>query len=57
MDLQITALNTGHHRKQFDCGEASLNGYLQHYARQHVKHRINKVFVAASVTSPDTILS
>lgn len=56
MKLQITALNANHQRKQFDCGDDSLNSYLQQYARQNVKHRINKVFVATDSTSPLTIL-
>ncbi|NJA06954.1 GNAT family N-acetyltransferase [Methylococcaceae bacterium WWC4] len=56
MPLKIEALNPGHQRKAFDCGEASLNSYLQRYARQNVKHRINKVFVATDINSPQTIL-
>lgn len=57
MPLKIEALNAGHQRKAFDCGEASLNNYLQQYARQNVKHRINKVFVATDINAPQTILS
>lgn len=56
MKLQITALNAEHQRKQFDCGDASLNNYLQQYARQNVKHRINKVFVATDQAFAQTIL-
>jgi GNAT superfamily N-acetyltransferase len=56
MRLQIAVLNASHQRKQFDCGDASLNGYLQHYARQNVKHRINKVFVATDIDSTQIIL-
>lgn len=56
MKLHITALDAEHQRKQFDCGETSLNNYLQQYARQNVKHRINKVFVATDGNSPKTIL-
>jgi hypothetical protein len=33
MKLNITALNPEHQRKQFDCGETSLNVYLQQYVR------------------------
>ncbi|AEG00124.1 GNAT family N-acetyltransferase [Methylomonas methanica] len=56
MKLKIEALNASHQRKPFDCGEASLNSYLQQYARQNVKHRINKVFVATDADCPQTIL-
>lgn len=56
MRQQIAVLNASHQRKQFDCGDASLNGYLQHYARQNVKHRINKVFVATDIDSTQIIL-
>ncbi len=56
MKLEITSLNANHHRKPFDCGDAGLNSYLQQYARQNVKNRINKVFVATDLTSPQTIL-
>lgn len=55
MKLNITALNNEHRRKQFDCGESSLNSYLQQYARQNIKHRINKVFVATPVDFPSII--
>jgi GNAT superfamily N-acetyltransferase len=56
MKLKIVALNSSHQRKPFDCGDISLNSYLQQYARQNVKHRINKVFVAVDADSPQTIL-
>ncbi|OAI20891.1 hypothetical protein A1507_22540 [Methylomonas koyamae] len=56
MPLKIEALNAGHQRKAFNCGDASLNIYLQQYARQNVKHRINKVFIATDINAPQTIL-
>lgn len=56
MTLNITAFNPEHQRKQFDCGETSLNVYLQQYARQNIKHRINKVFVATPVDCTTTII-
>lgn len=56
MQLSIAALNTGHLRKSFDCGEPSLNSYLQRYARQNIKHRINRVFVAMPLDSEKTIM-
>lgn len=50
MNLQITALNSSHDRKHFDCGEPSLNDYFKRFASQDTKRRVNKVFVA---TDPD----
>ncbi len=56
MQLYINALNTNHRRNAFDCGESSLNTYLQRYARQNIKNRINRVFVASPVESNKTIV-
>jgi len=56
MKLHIAALDVNHKRKAFDCGETSLNTYLQQYARQNIKHRINKVFVATPVDCATKIL-
>jgi len=56
MNLTINALNTDHLRKSFDCGETSLNTYLQRYARQNIKKRINRVFVASPVDSVKTVV-
>ena len=51
MQLTINSLNTSHLRKTFDCGEPSLNTYLHRYARQNIKNRINRVFIASPVDS------
>jgi len=56
MQLTLSSLNAGHHRKSFDCGEASLNTYLQRYARQNIKNRINRVFIASPVDAEKTIV-
>ncbi|GFO73312.1 toxin [Bathymodiolus japonicus methanotrophic gill symbiont] len=56
MQLNINSLNTNHRRKAFDCGESSLNTYLQRYARQNIKNRINRVFVASPVESGKSIV-
>jgi len=56
MQLSINALNTGHLRKAFDCGESSLNTYLHRYARQNIKNRINRVFIASPVNAEKTIM-
>lgn len=56
MQLTINSLNTGHLRKAFDCGEMSLNIYLHRYARQNIKNRINKVFIASPVDAEKSIV-
>lgn len=56
MQLSINSLNTAHRRKTFDCGEASLNTYLQRYARQNIKNRINRVFIASPIDADKTIV-
>lgn len=56
MELTINALNTAHLRKPFDCGEASLDTYLQRYARQNIKKRINRVFIASPADSVATVV-
>ena len=56
MPFRIETLSTNHQRKAFDCGDAELNKYLQEYARQNFKLRINKVFVMTEINSPQTIL-
>lgn len=55
MSLKITPLDGSHQRKLFDCGETGLNSYLQQYARQNIKHRINRVFVVTDSHAPEII--
>ena len=47
----IVPLSTLHDRQAFDCGEPSLNQYLQQHARQSAERRISRTFVA--VTAPE----
>lgn len=54
--LLITPLTDDHDRKGFDCDDFSLNNYLQKLARQDVKRRISRIFVATSLEQPKTIL-
>jgi len=56
MQLTISALKADHQRKSFDCGEPSLNTYLQRYARQNIKNRINRVFIASPVDAEKSIV-
>ena len=54
--LVIQPLNTRHDRAGFRCGVAALDTYLARQARQDVKRRISRVFVAASAKQPNTVL-
>ncbi len=56
MDLIIASLGKQHDRKSFDCGERSLNRYLQHYAGQDIKRRVNRVFVASNSDAPKQVI-
>lgn len=56
MDLIISPLSKSHDRKSFNCGERSLNEYLQQYASQDIKRRINKVFVLSPPDTPQKVI-
>lgn len=45
MEFITLPLSTAHHRNDFDCGNAMLNNYLQHQARQDVKRNLAACFV------------
>lgn len=47
MEFIIAPLGKQHDRKAFDCGESSLNQYLNLYASQDIRRRVARVFVAA----------
>lgn len=49
----VVPLSPQHDRKAFDCGEPSLNQYLQQQARQSAERRISRTFVA--VSAPDSL--
>ena len=42
----VELLSARHDRKSFDCGEPSLNDYLQRYARQNMSNDSARVYVA-----------
>lgn len=46
----IEALNAGHDRGSFSCGEPALDAYLQRQASQDMKRRVAQVFVALGET-------
>ncbi len=56
MELVITPLDKRHDRENFDCGEASLDLYLHHYANQDIRRRVNRVFVASPPGEPQRVI-
>ncbi len=56
MELVITPLSKRHDRKNFDCGEASLDLYLHRYANQDIRRRVNRVFVASPPDEPQRVI-
>lgn len=55
--LVIEPLNASHSRSDFLCGEDSLDNYIQKQARQDVKRRISRVFIARELDKPNTIVA
>ena len=54
--LIIESLGSHHNRQNFSCGVDSLDSYLKKQAKQDVKRRIARVFVATSDENPNAIL-
>jgi GNAT superfamily N-acetyltransferase len=50
VDWCFTALNSSFHKQDFDCGQPSLNEYIQKYASQNMRKGYGITFVA---TEPD----
>lgn len=46
VDFVVEPLGKKHQRKNFDCGEESLNLFLKNYARQNSDKGLGKTFVA-----------
>jgi GNAT superfamily N-acetyltransferase len=46
VSLQIQGLQSHHDRKDFDCGEAPLNDFLQRFARQQGDKDFSRTYVA-----------
>jgi len=46
--MLVLPLNDGHNRKDFDCGDADLNGWLKQTARQHKEKGVSSTFVAVA---------
>ncbi len=54
--LVIEPLSSAHNRPDFRCGVASLDNYLKKQAKQDVKRRISRAFVATTPESPSTVV-
>ncbi|SLM31183.1 GCN5-related N-acetyltransferase [Desulfamplus magnetovallimortis] len=54
--LKIELLDKSHDRTQFDCGNLTLNIYLQKTARQHISKGMSRTFVLINDDNPRTIL-
>jgi GNAT superfamily N-acetyltransferase len=55
-NLVIEPLDSGHDRSSFRCGVVSLDNYIRKQARQDVKRRISRVFIAIEERHPSFIL-
>jgi GNAT superfamily N-acetyltransferase len=54
--LVIRPLDNDHDKPGFQCGVVSLDTYIKKQARQDVKRRVSRVFVATRVDQPNSIL-
>ena len=48
--MLVLPLHDKHNRKGFDCGDTTLNGWLQQTARQHQQKGVSATFIAAANT-------
>lgn len=55
-NLVIRPLDSDHDKSGFHCGVASLDDYIQKPARQEVKRRVSRVFVATTVEQSNSIV-
>ncbi len=55
-NLVIEPLNNTHNRPAFACGIESLDNYLKKQAKQDIKRRISRVFIARSPESASRII-
>lgn len=54
--FRIEPLGVEHDRKQFDCGKAPLNEYLQRTARQHQEKDVSRTYVLNDDAEPGSII-
>ena len=55
-NLVIAPLNPSHDRAGFQCGLEALDRYLKKQAKQDIKRRIGRVFVATKPDNPETVI-
>ena len=55
-NLVIEPLNPTHGRTGFQCGVEALDRYLKKQAKQDIKRRISRVFVATKPDNPKTVI-
>lgn len=55
-NLVIELLNPTHDKAGFECGAGALDRYLKKQARQDVKSRISRVFVATRLDNPEMVI-
>lgn len=55
-NLVIEPLNRSHDKPGFSCGAPSLDRYLQKQARQDIKRRISRVYVATVHNTPNRVI-
>lgn len=57
MLLKIEPIKKIHNRKSFNCGQQSLNDYIEKIARQHSDKGLSKTFVLIDEQQPDEIMA
>jgi ribosomal protein S18 acetylase RimI-like enzyme len=55
-NLVIAPLNLTHDKAGFQCGVEALDGYLKKQAKQDIKRRISRVFVATKPDNPKVVI-
>ena len=55
-NLVVQPLNPTHGRTGFQCGVEALDRYLKKQAKQDIKRRISRVFVATRPDNPKTVI-
>ncbi|MCK5190240.1 MAG: hypothetical protein KAR12_09325 [Methylococcales bacterium] len=55
--LKIETLTKAHDRNAFDCGDQTLNHFLQIMARQHIDKGLSKTFVLIDTANRTKIIA
>jgi ribosomal protein S18 acetylase RimI-like enzyme len=55
-NLVIAPLNPAHDRTGFQCGAEALDRYLKKQAKQDIKRRVSRVFVATKPDDPKSVV-